>query len=52
MSTSRTASPIAARRTASISWLTIHLVVDCVLNDWLRDLMIAAAAGQKVVSEA
>jgi GNAT superfamily N-acetyltransferase len=25
----------------------IHLVIDCVVNDWLRDLMLATAAGSK-----
>jgi hypothetical protein len=27
----------------------IHLVVDCVVNDWLRDLMLAAAADLKKI---
>lgn len=29
----------------------IHLVVDCVVNDWLRDLMLATAAAAKNTSE-
>lgn len=30
----------------------IHLVVDCVLNDWLRDVLLAAAAGRKTGDQA